>query len=66
MLMAREQPKHTLFLYAESTLFSILVMAPYKWYKKWMRVKTSVGILFLTFHWSFTSSVHLIIECPRL
>ena len=44
MLIDREQPKHTLILYAGSTLFSILVMAPYKWDKKWMRIKTSVGI----------------------
>ena len=45
MLLSREQPKHTLVLYAASTLFSILVMAPYKWDKKWMRIKTSIGIL---------------------
>ena len=25
-------------------LFSILVMAPYKWDKKFMRVKTSIGV----------------------
>ena len=44
LLASKEQPKHTLVLYAASTLFSILVMAPYKWDKKWMRIKTSVGI----------------------
>lgn len=44
MLASKEQPKHTLVLYAASTLFSILVMAPYKWDKKWMRIKTSVGM----------------------
>ena len=27
------------------TFFTIVVMAPYKWDKKWMRVKTSVGML---------------------
>ena len=32
-------------VYAGLTLFSILVMAPYKWDKKWMRIKTSVGML---------------------
>jgi len=44
ILLSRQQPKHTLVLYAASTLFSILVMAPYKWDKKWMRVKTSIGM----------------------
>ena len=44
ILLSKQQPKHTLVLYAASTLFSILVMAPYKWDKKWMRIKTSVGI----------------------
>ena len=44
LLVSKAQPKHTLVLYAASTLFSILVMAPYKWDKKWMRIKTSVGI----------------------
>lgn len=44
MLMSKEKPKHTLVVYAGLTLFSILVMAPYKWDKKWMRVKTSVGM----------------------
>ena len=45
MLVSREDPKHTLVLYAASSFFSILVMAPYKWDKKWMRIKTSVGIV---------------------
>ena len=45
MLLAKEHPKHTLVVYAGLTLFSILVMAPYKWDKKCMRIKTSVGIL---------------------
>jgi len=45
MLVSREHPKHTLVLYAASSFFSILVMAPYKWDKKWMRIKTSVGIV---------------------
>ena len=44
MLLAKEHPKHTLVVYAGLTLFSIVVMAPYKWDKKWMRIKTSVGI----------------------
>ena len=45
MLVSQEPPKYTLVLYAGSSFFSILVMAPYKWDKKWMRIKTSVGIL---------------------
>ena len=45
MLVSREPPKHTLVLYAGSSFFSILVMAPYKWDKKWMRIKTSVGMI---------------------
>jgi hypothetical protein len=45
MLVSQEPPKHTLVLYAGSSFFSILVMAPYKWDKKWMRIKTSVGIV---------------------
>ena len=45
MLISGEHPKHTLVLYAASSFFSILVMAPYKWDKKWMRIKTSVGII---------------------
>ena len=44
ILLSRQQPKHTLVLYAASSLFSILVMAPYKWDKKWMRIKTSIGM----------------------
>ena len=45
MLLAKEHPKYTLVVYAGLTLFSIVVMAPYKWDKKWMRIKTSVGML---------------------
>ena len=45
MLVSQEPPKHNLVLYAGSSFFSILVMAPYKWDKKWMRIKTSVGTL---------------------
>ena len=41
----REHPKHTLVVYAALTFFTIVVMAPYKWDKKWMRIKTSVGML---------------------
>ena len=44
MLVTKSPPKSTLLLYAASTLFSIVVMAPYKWDKKWMRIKTSVGM----------------------
>ena len=45
MLAAKEHPKHTLFVYAALTFFAIVVMAPYKWDKKLMRIKTSVGML---------------------
>ena len=45
MLISGEHPKHTLVFYAAFSFFSILVMAPYKWDKKWMRIKTSVGIV---------------------
>ena len=45
MILANEHPKNALVVYAGLTLFSILVMAPYKWDKKWMRIKTSVGML---------------------
>ena len=45
MLITQSQPKISLLLYAASTLFSIIVMAPYKWDKKWMRIKTSVGMI---------------------
>ena len=43
--MSREHPKHAFVLYAASSFFSILVIAPYKWDKKWMRIRTSVGIV---------------------
>ena len=45
MLVAKEHPKHTLVVYAALTFFTILVKAPYKWDKKWMRIKLSVGML---------------------
>ena len=45
MLVAKEHPKHTLVVYAALTFFTIVVMAPYKWDKKWMRIKTSIGML---------------------
>ena len=47
MLLAKEHPKHTLSArpLCPRLRTSILVMAPYKWDKKWMRVKTSVGML---------------------
>ena len=45
MLLAKEHPKHTLVVYAALTFFTIVVMAPYKWDKKWMRIKTSIGML---------------------
>ncbi|MBL6740954.1 MAG: hypothetical protein ISP80_00785 [Synechococcus sp. BS301-5m-G53] len=45
MLLAKEYPESTLFVYAALTFFTIVVMAPYKWDEKWMRIKTSVGML---------------------
>ena len=45
MLVAREHPKHTLDVYAALTFSTTVVMDPYKWDKKWMRIKTSVGML---------------------
>ena len=45
MLLAKEHPKHTLVVYAALTFFTIVVMAPYKWDKKWMRIKTSIGMV---------------------
>ncbi len=46
MLVAREHPKHTLVVYMPpSHFFTIVVMAPYKRDKKWMRIKTSIGML---------------------
>ena len=45
MLDAKGQPKQTLVVYAALTFFTIVVMAPYKWDKKLMRIKTSIGML---------------------
>ena len=45
MLIWREHAGNTLVLHAWLTLISFLLMAPYKWDKKWMRLKQSVGIL---------------------
>ena len=42
MLAAKGHPKHALVVYAALTFFTIVMMAPYKWDKKWMRIKTSV------------------------
>ena len=60
MLTSKSQPKISLLLYAASTLFSIIVMAPYKWDKKWMRVKTSVGMIV------FGSSLVIYLTCLLL
>ena len=45
MLVAKEHSKHTLVVYAALTFFTIVVMSPCKWDKKWMRIKTSIGML---------------------
>ena len=60
MLITQSQPKISLLLYAASTLFSIIVMAPYKWDKKWMRIKTSVGMAV------FGSSLIIYLTCLLL
>ena len=60
MLITQSQPKIGLLLYAASTLFSIVVMAPYKWDKKWMRIKTSVGMTV------FGSSLIIYLTCLLL
>ena len=39
MLMAREKPHWSTMGFALFTLTSIVLMAPYKWDRKWMRVK---------------------------
>jgi predicted phosphatase len=44
MLIFFWHAKNTLVVYAALTFFTIVVMAPYKW-KKWMRIKTSLGML---------------------
>ena len=46
MLVAKEHSKHTLVVYAAPIFFTIIVvMAPYKWDKKWMKIKASIGML---------------------
>jgi hypothetical protein len=47
ILLSRQQPKHTLVLYAASMLFSILVMAPYKWDKNGCALRRRLGCQFL-------------------
>ena len=50
MLASREKPHWSTVGFALFTLTSILLMAPYKWYRKWMRVKSLVGMsIFGTF-----------------
>ena len=44
MLMAREKPHWSTMGFAPFTLTSIVLMAPYKWDRKLMRVKSLVGI----------------------
>ena len=46
MLMAREKPHWSTMGFALFTLTSIVLMAPYKWDRKWMRVKSLVGMMF--------------------
>ena len=67
MLMAKEHPKHTLVVYAALTFFTIVVMAPYKWDKKWMRIKTSVACWCSACPWRSTCSAGLCIdETPEI
>ena len=44
MLIAREKPHWSTVGFALFTLTSIVLMAPYKWDRKWMRVKSLVGM----------------------
>ena len=45
MLFATEYPNHILLVYAAFAFFTIVVMAPCKWDKKWMRIKASIRML---------------------
>ena len=45
MLIEKEHADHTLVLYSWLTLISFLLMAPYKWDKKWLKIKQAIGIL---------------------
>ena len=45
MLVAREKPHWSTIGFALFTLTSIVLMAPYKWDRKWMRVKSIVGMI---------------------
>ncbi len=44
MLISRERPHWSTMGFALFTLTSIFLMAPYKWDRKWMRVKSIVGM----------------------
>ena len=44
MLASREKPHWSTVGFALFTLTSIVLMAPYKWDRKWMRVKSLVGM----------------------
>ena len=44
MLITREKPHWSTMGFALFTLTSIFLMAPYKWDRKWMRVKSIVGM----------------------
>ena len=45
MLIEKENADQSLVLYSWLTLISFLLMAPYKWDKKWLRFKQAIGIL---------------------
>ena len=44
MLISRESPHWSTTGFAAFTLTSIILMAPYKWDRKWMRIKSLVGM----------------------
>ena len=44
MLMTREKPHWSTMGFALFTFTSIVLMAPYKWDRKWMRVKSLIGM----------------------
>ena len=44
MLLTRAKPHLSLAGFALFSLTSTLLMAPYKWDRKWMRVKSTIGM----------------------
>ena len=51
MLLAKEHLKYTLVVYAALTCFTIIVMPPCKWDKKWIRIEYPLACCYLACHW---------------